>query len=116
MPESIHERNLLLKNAPHYVHALASVVPIRSYFGGVLPAIRRFFGGDANLVDRGLLIVELGMILYDLFGVRSRMTPLHRIKIGRSVRRAFPRIDLFSVVADLRPITTPACRHGTARL
>jgi glycerol-3-phosphate dehydrogenase len=96
--ESIHERNLLLKNAPHYVHALASVVPIRSYFGGVLPAIRRFFGGDANLADRGLLIVELGMILYDLFGVRSRMTPLHRIKIGRSVRRAFPRIDS-SVVA-----------------
>jgi glycerol-3-phosphate dehydrogenase len=91
--ESIHERNLLLKNAPHYVHALASVVPIRSYFGGVLPAIRRFLGGDADLADRGLLIVELGMILYDLFGARSRMTPLHRIRIGRSVRRAFPRID-----------------------
>jgi len=96
--ESIHERNLLLKNAPHYVHALASVVPIRSYFGGVLPAIRRFFGGDANLADRGLLIVELGMILYDLLGAQSRMTPLHRIKMGRSVRRAFPRIDS-SVIA-----------------
>jgi glycerol-3-phosphate dehydrogenase len=91
--ESIHERNLLLKNAPHYVHALASVVPIRSYFGGVLPAIRRFFGGRSNLADRGLLIIELGMILYDLFGARSRMTPLHRIRIGRGVRRAFPRID-----------------------
>src|SRR6202050_4210835 len=26
--ESIHERNLLLKNAPHYVHVLASAVPI----------------------------------------------------------------------------------------
>ena len=90
--ESIRERNLLLKNAPHYVRPIESVVPIRSYLGGILPAIRRFFGGDANLADRGLLIVELGMILYDLFGLRSRMTPLHRIKTGRGVRRMFPRI------------------------
>ncbi|HSV00665.1 MAG TPA: FAD-dependent oxidoreductase, partial [Roseiarcus sp.] len=91
--ESIHERNLLLKNAPHYVHALASAVPIRSYFGGVLPAIQRVFGRGANLADRGLLVVELGMILYDLFGARSRMTPSHRIRIGRGVKRTFPRID-----------------------
>jgi glycerol-3-phosphate dehydrogenase len=96
--ESTRERNLLLKNAPHYVHTLASVVPIRSYFGGVLPAIRRFLGGDADLADRGLLIVELGMILYDLLGARRRMTPLHRIKTGRSVRRAFPLMDS-SVIA-----------------
>ncbi len=96
--ESTRERNLLLRNAPHYVHPLASVVPIRSYFGGILPAIHRFLGGKASLVDRGFLIVELGMILYDLFGARARMTPLHRFRTGRAVRLAFPRMNP-SVVA-----------------
>src|ERR1043166_7155079 len=86
--ESTEERNLLLKNAPHYVRPLKSVVPIQSMLGGVGPSLRRFFGGKAELVDRGLLIVELGMVLYDLFGARHRAMPWHRFGLRRSVRRA----------------------------
>lgn len=96
--ESTEERNLLLRNAPHYVRPLRSVVPIHSFFGGVLASMRRFFGGKAELVDRGLLIVELGMILYDIFGARHRAMPWHRFALRRSVRRAFPRMNP-SVVA-----------------
>ena len=88
--ESTRERNLLLRNAPHYVHPLSSVVPIHSYFGGILPSLKRFFGGKAELIDRGLLIVELGMLLYDLFGVRDRSMPFHRFALRRRVRRTFP--------------------------
>jgi glycerol-3-phosphate dehydrogenase len=91
--ESTEERNLLLRNAPHYVHPLPSVVPIHSLFGGILPSLKRFFGRKAELVDRGLLIVELGMMLYDLFGARHRVMPRHRFALGRKVRRAFPHMD-----------------------
>jgi glycerol-3-phosphate dehydrogenase len=96
--ESTEERNLLLKNAPHYVRPLRSVVPIHSVFGGLMASLKRFFGGKAELVDRGLLIVELGMLLYDLFGARHRAMPWHRFALRRSVRRAFPRMNR-SVVA-----------------
>jgi len=91
--ESTHERNLLLRNAPHYVHPLSSVVPIYSYFGGIGASLKRFFGGKAELVDRGLLIVELGMALYDFFGARRRSMPLHRFALRRKVRRTFPRMS-----------------------
>ena len=96
--ESTQERNLLLRNAPHYVRPLSSVVPIHSYFGGVMPALKRFFGGKAELVDRGLLIVELGMMLYDMFGARHRSMPRHRFALRQNVRRTFPRMNP-SVVA-----------------
>ena len=96
--ESTQERNLLLRNAPHYVRPLSSVVPIYSYFGGVWPSLKRFFGGKAELIDRGLLIVELGMALYDFFGARRRSMPLHRFALRRKVRRTFPGMNP-SVVA-----------------
>jgi glycerol-3-phosphate dehydrogenase len=91
--ESTRERNLLLKNAPHFVHALPTVMPIYSYFGGILPSLRRFFGRRAELTDRGLLIVELGMALYDLFGVRHRVMPIHGLALRRRVRRRFPSMN-----------------------
>jgi glycerol-3-phosphate dehydrogenase len=91
--ESTRERNLLLRNAPHYVRPLSSVVPIHSYLGGLWPSLKRFFGGKAELIDRGLLIVELGMALYDLFGARQRSMPLHRFALRRKVRRTFPRMN-----------------------
>ena len=95
---STYERNLLLRNAPHYVRPLASVVPIYSYFGGLLPSLIQFFRGKAELIDRGLLIVELGMFLYDMFGARHRAMPMHRFALRRKVRRTFPRVNP-SVVA-----------------
>jgi glycerol-3-phosphate dehydrogenase len=96
--ESTRERNLLLKNAPHYVHPLPTVVPIYSYFGGVIPSLRRFFGLKAELTDRGLLIVELGMVLYDLFGLRHRVMPMHGLALRGRVKRTLPGLNP-SVVA-----------------
>jgi glycerol-3-phosphate dehydrogenase len=47
--ESTRERNLLLKNAPHFVHALPTVMPVYSYFGGILASLGRFLGGKPSL-------------------------------------------------------------------
>ena len=75
--ESARERNLLLRNAPHLGKPLPTVVPIHSAFGGIAPAISRFFGRKAKLADRGLLVVELGMALYDWLGRHHRTMPRH---------------------------------------
>src|SRR5215475_6713335 len=42
--QSTLERNLLLKNAPHYVHPLATTIPIFSWMLGIGPALRTLFG------------------------------------------------------------------------
>lgn len=90
--ESTRERNLLLRNAPHFVKALPTVLPIRSTFGGIVPSIRRFLGFEARLADRGLLIVELGLALYDWLGRRHRVIPSHRVRLRAATRRRFPAI------------------------
>src|SRR3954470_22003386 len=40
--EAVHERNRLLKNAPHYVRPLETTIPIFKTFSGVLAAPLRF--------------------------------------------------------------------------
>ena len=88
--ESTCERNLLLRNAPHFVKALPTVVPIHAVFSGIVPAVRRFFGLKAKLADRGLLIVEAGLALYDLLGLRHRVMPRHTVALRAATRRRFP--------------------------
>jgi glycerol-3-phosphate dehydrogenase len=105
--ESTRERNLLLRNAPHFVHPLPSVVPIYSYLGGIVPAAKRMFGVKATLVDRGALIIEAGMALYDLFGARRRVMPLHRFALRGRVRRDFPHMN---------PAVTAAATYYDARV
>ena len=88
--ESTRERNLLLRNAPHFVKALPTVVPIHSIFRGIVPSVKRFLGFKAKLADRGLAIVEAGLTLYDLLGLRHRVMPGHTVALRRKTRRRFP--------------------------
>ncbi|MDQ0392774.1 glycerol-3-phosphate dehydrogenase/oxidase [Labrys monachus] len=96
--ESTRERNLLLRNAPHLVKALPTVVPIHSYWGGIWPSVLRFFGRKAKLADRGLFIVEVGLALYDWLGRKHRVMPRHRMALRGRALRHFPRMTP-SVVA-----------------
>jgi glycerol-3-phosphate dehydrogenase len=73
--ESVEERNRLLKNAPHYVSPLATILPLRSRFGGIVPSILRFLGRKAALNDRGSLITRAGMTVYDAFSRRINALP-----------------------------------------
>jgi glycerol-3-phosphate dehydrogenase len=77
--ESTRERNLLLRNAPHLVRPLKTVVPLSSHFGGLLRGALRFFGFTPSPGNRGLLVVALGLRLYDLLGRRQSMMPRHSI-------------------------------------
>ncbi|HEX5685899.1 MAG TPA: glycerol-3-phosphate dehydrogenase/oxidase [Ideonella sp.] len=77
--EATRERNLLLRNAPHLVRPLETVVPLSSPFGGLLSSMLRFFGVSMAPSNRGLFVVALGLRLYDLLGRRRRVMPKHRI-------------------------------------
>lgn len=84
--ESLHERDRLLKLAPHYVEPLPMFIPIRRRFGGLLAAGLRFLGLSRTRLgrwisasgERGLFTVRCGLWLYDLLA-RSRLVPRHRI-------------------------------------
>lgn len=95
--ESLTERNMLLATAPHYVHPLECVVPVRSVWGGIMGSAARFLGLKAKLDDRGWLITALGLRLYDLYGRALQAMPDHRMLGRNGLRRMLP--DLSAALA-----------------
>ena len=91
--ESTLERNLLLKNAPHYVLPLETVLPIHSYFGGMIASARRFFGMKAKLADRGAVISKIGLAMYDFLGRRDRTMPRHHFALRKRSLESLPLLD-----------------------
>ena len=88
--QSLEERDRLLKNAPHNVTPLPTLIPVASRFRGTLPAIASFLGLKAGRGRRSGLVIRAGLTLYDLLSRKSRTMPRHRW-IGRSeLRRIAP--------------------------
>jgi len=76
--EAVQERNLLLRNAPHYVRPLRTTNPIFSWFSGAGHSIRTFLGiGGERPARRGALLVKLGLTFYDVFTRKNRLVPRH---------------------------------------
>ena len=73
--ESVHERNRLLKYAPHYVKPLKTTIPIISWFAGMIKAPLIFMGLNIKAGGRGALIVKMGLTFYDILTCRLRQTP-----------------------------------------
>ncbi|MDT3379549.1 glycerol-3-phosphate dehydrogenase/oxidase [Labrys neptuniae] len=88
--ESLLERNRLLRNAPHYVSALPTLIPLADRFSGTLSAARRFLGGRPKPGPRGALIVRLGLALYDFYARRERQLPQSRFFGRRATRFNWP--------------------------
>ena len=81
--QSTLERNLLLKNAPHYVSPLPTVIPIFSWGKGIWAALRTLFGSTSAPRSRGALLIKIGLVIYDFYGARHRVMPRHRL-VGRA--------------------------------
>lgn len=77
--ESLYERNLLLKNAPHLVHPLKFVYPV--------------FRNSA----RPLWQVNLGLYLYDFFARNSGL-PRHQKLTKEQIIKEFPKIQSENLV------------------
>ncbi len=75
--EAVHERNLLLEHAPHYVGPLRTTIPITSWFAGLVKSPLVFFGLPVTPGGRGAVIVKLGLCFYDLITGKNRQTPRH---------------------------------------
>lgn len=77
--QSTLERNLLLRNAPHLVRPLPTVIPIFSWLKGILAALRTLLGSTTAPRSRGAVLMKIGLGMYDFYGRRHRVMPRHQL-------------------------------------
>ena len=97
--ESAMERNRLLRNAPHYVKALEVVFPSKFWFAGLLDAVLGYVGFKARIKERGALLVEIGLLIYDFYNRKVRALPDHRFYSKTKLRQEFPEVTRDAVAA-----------------
>jgi len=88
--QSTLERNLLLRNAPHCVRPLPTVIPVFSWFKGVPAAIRTLFGSTTAPRSRGAILIRIGLALYDFYGARFRVMPRHNFWSRKRALKEIP--------------------------
>ncbi|KTQ84423.1 glycerol-3-phosphate dehydrogenase [Aureimonas ureilytica] len=81
--QSTLERNLLLRNAPHCVEPLPTIIPAFSWTKGIGAALRTLMGSTTAPRSRGGVLIKIGLALYDFYGSRHRVMPRHRLS-GRA--------------------------------
>nr|WP_258609803.1 glycerol-3-phosphate dehydrogenase/oxidase [Mesorhizobium sp. AR10] len=91
--QSTLERNLLLKNAPHYVSPLPTVIPIFSWSKGMLAALRTLFGSTSAPRSRGAILIKIGLMIYDFYGSRNQVMPRHRMVGRRQALSEMPALN-----------------------
>lgn len=102
--EATRERNLLLLNAPHLIKPMPVAIPFFSHFNGLWTALKKLLGLPASYRERGFVMAEIGLFIYDWFGRLKRSMPLHSFSIGNNVHTRFPslhpNVKAFSVYYD----------------
>ena len=91
--ESLRERDALLRNAPHYVRPIETVMPLHSWFKGLVSAIPRFVRGKGRSSQRGVVVVLIGLTLYDLFARASRLMPKRSFATRSRTLGTLPGLD-----------------------
>ena len=99
--ESAMERNRLLNNAPHYVKALEVVFPVSSWFGGLKDGMLGYIGFNARIKERGALLIEIGLRIYDFYNRKVKALPDHRFFGRNKLREQFPAVTKKAVAAGL---------------
>jgi len=77
--EAVQERNLMLQNAPHLVKPLPTTIPIFKRLSGLLNAPLKFFGMLDKPVERGSLVIKLGLMIYDAYAGAQKILPRHKL-------------------------------------
>ena len=92
--EAVHERNRLLKNAPHYVRPLETTIPIFTTFSGLLAAPLRFLTHrQRSTVERGAFLIKIGLLIYDSFSRDGESLPRHRFFGRKKSLAAMPELN-----------------------
>jgi len=91
--EAVQERNRLLKNAPHLVKPLPTTFPIFKYFSGLLNAPFKFLGLLDRPVERGAVVINIGMHLYDFYTRKQKTVPRHVFRNNAESLKLFPLLN-----------------------
>lgn len=91
--EALHERNLLLKNAPHYAKPLPTTIPIFRWFSGLFNAPLKFLRLIERPAERGGIVIKLGLMMYDWFTGPQQSMPFHKVMLRKSSLEQFPRLN-----------------------
>ena len=91
--ESLRERDILLRTAPHMVKPLPTLIPISSVFSGLFNSAASFLGLSGKPANRGVLPIKLGLSLYDWLTRRRRQLPRHRIVGAPETRKTWPKLN-----------------------
>ena len=81
--ESTRERNLLLKHAPHFTEPLEVVVPLQTYFQGLIGSIARFMGFETKGARLSALGLKGALYIYEYLGRVEKALPSHRAVFTR---------------------------------
>lgn len=90
--ESLAERDALLRNAPHMVRPLPTVIPITSIFSGMMNSAASLFGRQGKPTYRGALPIKLGLSLYDWVTRNRRLLPRHHFNGPKKTRSKWPQL------------------------
>lgn len=90
--EAVRERNLLIKNAPHYVKPLPTVIPIFHILSGLFNAPLKFLGLLNKPSERGSLVIKVGLMLYDAYSGGSGTVPKHKFFLNKETHQQFPLV------------------------
>jgi glycerol-3-phosphate dehydrogenase len=90
--EALKERSRLLRNAPHYVKPLPITIPIFSWTRGLVHGAMQFFRLRNKPGDRGAILIEIGLTLYDAFAGKARLMPRHWFNSRRTALAQRPQL------------------------
>ena len=92
--ESVHERNRLIRNAPHYVRPLQTTIPIYSTFSGILSApLRLLTHKQGKPKERGAALIKIGLVLYDSFSRDGGQVPRHQFHGRKKSLAELPKLN-----------------------
>jgi len=91
--ESLHERNRLIRNAPHYVRPLPTTIPIFNWTGGIGHIVRKALHIPSKPGGRGALVVKIGLSLYDFLTRSERVLPTHRFTSRKEALSLRPELN-----------------------
>jgi len=91
--EALHERNRMLKNAPHYAKPLPTTIPVFRWFSGMLNAPLKFLGWLDRPSERGAAVIKIGLMLYDLFTGPDQTMLKHDFDMRQKSLRQYPALN-----------------------
>lgn len=91
--EALHERNRLLRNAPHLAKPLPTAIPIYKRFSGLLNAPFKFLGLLDKPGERGALVIKVGLLLYDFYVRKDSPMPKHSFLSRKQSLKKWPALN-----------------------